>query len=118
MMVISQGAMSAGLIGLPRRGLSAADAPAEATAISDAARSAILHIDMFDPSLRIHSPTRDGIEMLAWEIQHRRWFRRLPTQRDKLGASRLHGAAFVPGAALQDCRSAAPTPWHAKARKG
>src|SRR5437773_2091618 len=46
MMVMSQGAMSAGLIGLPRRGLSAADAMDRDTTASDNASSAVLCVDM------------------------------------------------------------------------
>src|SRR5258706_7017156 len=118
MMVMSQGAMSAGLMGFPRRGLSAANEAAESATDIDAATSAILRIDMFHSPLRVDAPTGDGVEMLAWEIQHGRRFRGLAAQRHELFPRRLHRAALVPSAALQHCRTTAPAPRHAEARKG
>src|SRR5215813_5137945 len=76
MMVMSHGAMSAGLTGLPRLGPSAANAPAvpRPTATTTKKR---LRVDMLHLTLAVHTPAGDGVEMLAWEIQHRRRLRGL-----------------------------------------
>src|SRR5262245_7049092 len=100
MMVMSQGAMSAGLTGLPRLGPSAAIAVADSMAVASATGRAKLCVDMVHIPLPGHGPARNRVEMLAREIQHGRRFRGLSAQRHELRSCRLHRAALVESAAL------------------
>src|ERR1700722_16593506 len=116
--LMSHGARSAGVIGLPRLGPSASAMPAPHANASMPAPIASLRIDMFDLSLGVHGPTGDGVEMLAREAEHRWGLRSLAAQRHELFPGRLHVAGLVPGPALQDRRPAVPPPRHAEAGEG
>src|SRR5882672_4531687 len=95
MMLMSQGAMSASLIGLPRPGPSAANA-LTANRAAVVAANANLRIDMAHLPLAVDRPTRDRIEMLAGESEHRGRHGRLSTDFHEIGARRLHRAALIP----------------------
>src|SRR5580765_6536980 len=116
MMLMSQGAISASVIGLPRLGPSAANAPALTT--RQAAAKTTSRIDMADFPLVIDGPAGDRVEMLAREGKHRGRCRGLSANFDEVGARWLCGAGFVPRPALQNCRLPIPAPRHAEAREG
>src|SRR6266568_4908591 len=118
MMLMSQGAMSAGSSGLPRLGPSAKAAPTAKAKANETAQTESLRIDMLDLPFGVDRPARDGVEVLARKPQHRRRLRGLAARGDELPARRLRIAAFVPGAALQDCRAAVPAPGHAEPGEG
>src|SRR3954452_15590756 len=108
---MSHGAISCGVIGLPRPGSpgpSASAPPAPTASVSEMAQSRRLCVDMLYLTLVAHGPARDRVEMLAREGEHRRRLRGLAAMRDQLGARRLSGSALVPGAALQDRGPAVP----------
>src|SRR6188472_572153 len=111
MMLMSHGASSAGDIGLPSLGPSAASALAPTRTPSEARR--ILGVDMANASLLVDGPACDRVEVLAGEGAYRRRLGGLPAYRDELGAGRLTVSALVPCAALQHGRAALPAPRHA-----
>src|SRR5262245_43642061 len=101
-MAISHALMSASEIGLPSPGVSAIAAGAlQASAITS--RSESLRVDMFDLPLAVDAPAGGAVVVLVREGER-------ATQRGlglaagghELGTGRLHVAALVPGAALQD----------------
>src|SRR5690242_13653555 len=96
-MLMSQGASSAGVMGLPRFG-PAAKAPEHASA---SAAASALRVDMFHLAFRVDGPAGRPVVMLAHERRHRRRPRALAALGDDLGARLLHVARLVPGAALQ-----------------
>src|SRR3977135_2613735 len=125
MMWMSQGAISEGLSGLPRRGPSFGPSATAALATSVKASAAALNIcekrlcvNMFDLSLGVDCPTRRAVVVLAREGQDRRRSRGLAAMGNDLRAGRLHIAAFIEGAALQHGGAAVPAPRHAEAREG
>src|SRR5215510_9498050 len=110
-------AMSASVIGLPRPGDSASTLPAPKASASAAARSDLC-IDMLDPPRAVDAPAGDAVVVLVGEGEGARdRLLGLPACRYEFGAQRLHVAALVPGAALQDDRLAVPAPRHAEARE-
>src|SRR3954465_4629723 len=115
MMLMSHGAISASVIGLPSFG-PCAETAATLSSTPVATRKA-LRVDMANASLLVDGPARDRVEVLARERADRRRLGSLPAPRDELGAGRLHVSALVPGAALQHGRPAIPTPRHAEARE-
>src|SRR3954468_16262710 len=115
MMLMSHGARSASVIGLPSFGPCAETAP---TLISKlAATRRALGVNMANASLLVDGPAGDRVEVLARERADRRRFGGLPAHRDELGAGRLHVSALIPGAALQHSRGAVPAPRHTEARE-
>src|SRR5215831_1390356 len=113
MTVMSQGAISADVIGLPRLGVSAAAAPAANARIVAprmSCRIARLCIDMFYLPIAAHGPARNRIEVLARESSDLWRPRSLPARGDKIRAQRLRIAALVPRSALQDGGAAVPFP--------
>src|SRR3974377_1712737 len=109
--------MSLSVSGLPRPASCAEAAPAKrAKARTDGAR--LLCIDMFDRSRAVDRPAGDAVVVLIGESERGRdRSGRLAAQRHKLSTQRLHIAAVVVSAALQDCGLAIPAPRHDKARK-
>src|SRR5580698_1007768 len=106
---MSQALMSASLTGLPRCGLSAANAAAEAQA--RATRSTVprsLSIDMLDLPGARNSPRGEAVVVLVGKAEHVGHFLGLAAHGDEIGAQRLHGAGIVPGPAGDDRRLAVP----------
>src|SRR6266404_2439388 len=68
-MLMSQGARSAGVIGCPNLGASAASATLRPS-VSAVANASISCIDMAYPALVIDSPARDGVAVLHRECRH------------------------------------------------
>src|SRR5580692_2175751 len=112
---MSQGLISASLTGLPRCGLSAANA-AEANA-SVTRRALGLNIDMLDLPGALDPPRREAVVVLVGKTEHVGHFLGLAAHGDEVGAQRLHGAGIVPGAAGQSRRLAVPAPRHGKPRE-
>src|SRR5947209_12113965 len=100
-MLISQGARSAGAIGCPNRGASAALATVRPSATA-AAKASFSRVDMAHLALGIDAPARDGVAVLHGKRGH---IRRTPG-RTALGneclSRRLHVAGLVRRPALQD----------------
>src|SRR5262245_5690193 len=110
-----QAVMSASVIGLPRPGVSAAAVPAPKASTTARARTG-LRIDMLDLPVAVDAPARDAVVVLIGERQRARHrFFGLAARSHELGASGLHVAGLVPGAALQHDRLAVPAPRHAEA---
>src|SRR6266436_9073496 len=117
-MLISQAPMSAGSMGLPRLGPSAAAAPAARVSASQMAEITPLRVDMLDLPCAVDRPAGDGVEVLVKNCRDWRDRLQLAALGDKLGAGRLHVTGLVPCAALQDCGTAIPAPRHAEAGEG
>src|SRR5262245_37982931 len=114
MMLVSQGARSAGSIGLPRPGPAAEAMPAQnASAIAKAYRSSS-RVDMFHLPARIDTPARDGVEVLVREGHRGNGRLQLAARGDEFGARRLHVALLVRGPALQGGGPAIPAPRQTK----
>src|SRR4051795_4599986 len=113
MMLMSHGAISASVIGLPSFG-PCAETAATLSSTPVATRKA-LRVDMANPSLLVDRPTRDRVEVLARERAARRGLWGLAPHRDEPGAGRLHVSALVPSAALQHGRPSVPAPRHTEA---
>src|SRR5262245_21070898 len=112
---MSQADSSCGVMSLPRPGPSARAATTAKTSAAPARRS--LRVDMLDLPFGVDRPAGGAVVVLAREREHRRRPRGLAAMRDDLRPRRLHVAAFVPGAALQDRGAAVPAPGHAEARE-
>src|SRR6202790_4708981 len=118
-MLMSQAAIAAASIGLPRLGVAASEAAVVIASRRVAAvRIARSGVDMLDLPVSSDAPTGDRIVMLIGEAQHRRRFCQFAARRDELGAGRLHIAGFVPRPALQGGRAAVPAPRQAEAGEG
>src|SRR5579872_7415584 len=117
-MLISQLAIEASSIGLPRCGVSASETLAVAASSRTAEKTTGLSVDMLNLAARSNTPACDRVVMLVGEAQYRRLFCQFAAHRDELGAGRLHIPRFVPCAALQRRRTTIPAPRHAKAREG
>src|SRR3989442_9469076 len=115
MMLMSQAAISAALIGFPRFGPSA-KAALEASA-STRAEPRSLCVNMGDLAFAVDRPARGAVVVLAREGRDGRARLRLAALGHDLRAGRLHVAALVPRAALQDRRPAIPVPGHAEPRE-
>src|SRR5439155_5477469 len=114
-MLMSQAAISAASMGLPRLG-PAARQPKLTAKIDTAAVS--LCVDMaYRPGVA-DRPAGHAVVVLARESGDRRHFRTLPPHRDDLRARGLRVARLVPGPALQYGRAAIPAPGDTEARKG
>src|SRR5579871_2288973 len=116
MMLMSQLAIAASSIGLPRCGVSAHDGPAFASArtAANAARFGS-SVNMLNLTIGPDAPACDRIIVLIGESQDRRRFCQFAAHGDELRTGRLYVAGLVPGAALQGRRTAVPSPRHAKA---
>src|SRR5262249_81726 len=113
-MLMSQGARSAGVIGCPNLGASAASATLRLSA-SAVVKASISRIDMAHLALVINPPARDGIAVLHRE---RRDVRRTPRRAalgDECLSCRLHVAGLVCRTALQDHGATIPVPWNTEA---
>src|SRR3989454_2358999 len=117
-MLISQPAISAAEIGVPRFGAWAKAAlEPRASAMSTAALPR-LRVHMFHLAIALDAPARGAVVVLARKGRHVRNRRPgLATVRDDLRAGRLHIAGLIPRAALQDGRPAIPVPGHAEPRE-
>src|ERR1700722_13092085 len=114
---MSQGLMSASLAGLPRCGLSAANAAEAKASATRRATARGLNIDMLDLPGALDSPRREAVVVLVGKAEHVGHFLGLAAHGDEIGAQRLHGAGIVPGAAGQSRRLAVPAPRHGEARE-
>src|SRR5882762_5934140 len=116
MMLMSQAAISAGSMGVPRFD------PAAKAALdprpSARAMAGSLCVDMFHLPFAVDRPAGEAVVVLVRETQHVRDLLGLAALGHELGAGRLHVAALVPRAALQYGRTAVPPPWHAEPSKG
>src|SRR5712692_10162492 len=115
-MLMSQAAISAGLISFPRFG-AWAKAALEPRA-STTAKTRSLRIDMFHLPIALDCRGRDGVVVLAREARYGRDLRGLAAHGHDLSPGRLHVAGLVPRAALQDRRAAILVPGHAEAGEG
>src|ERR1700733_14933892 len=112
-MLMSQLAMAASSIGLPRLGVSAMEAPAVIASNSEAAASSARSgVDMLDLPVAADAPAGDRIVVLIGKAQHRRRFRQFAAGGHEFGAGWLHIAGFIPRSALQRGRAAVPAPRH------
>src|SRR5436309_13673088 len=96
-----QAVMSASVIDWPRPSVSAKAVPAPKTSTKAEARTGLC-IDMFDLPIARDAPARSAVVVLVGERQracHR--LLGLAARGHELGASWLHVAGLVPGAALQ-----------------
>src|SRR5439155_8814560 len=98
--LMSQAAISAGSIGLPRFGTWARATPVMIANTSMAAKLEDLRVNMFDLPLRVDGPSRDAVVVLPWKGGYGRDTFALAARGDDLRAGWLHVAGFVPGAAL------------------
>src|SRR5215831_15039101 len=78
-------------------------------------KSAALGVDMFDLAVAFDRPAGDAVVVLTWKAEDIWNGLGFPAFGDDLRAGRLHVPGLVPGAALQDRRTAVPVPGHAKA---
>src|SRR5467141_4129990 len=106
-MLMSQAAMSAVSMGLPRLG-PAARQPKLTAKIDRAAVN--LCVDMAHRPRAADRPAGHAVVVLARERRHRRDFHSLAAYGDDLRAGRLHVACLVPCPALQYGRAAIPVP--------
>src|SRR2546425_7427817 len=113
-MLMSQAAISAASIGLPRLG-PAARQPKLTAKIDRAAVS--LCVDMAYRPGAADRPAGHAVVVLAREGGDRRYFRALPPHRDDLGAGRLHVARLVPRPAFQHGGGPHPAPRGTGTRK-
>src|SRR5467141_2834903 len=97
-MLMSQAAMSAVSMGLPRLG-PAARQPKLTAKINRAPVN--LCVDMAYRPRAVDRPAGHAVVVLARECRHRRNFRSLAAHRNDLGARRLHVARVIPCQALQ-----------------
>src|SRR6266446_9868953 len=114
-MLMSQAAISAVSMGLPRLG-PAARQPKLTANINRPPVS--LRVDMAYRPRAVDRPAGHAVVVLAREGRDRRDFRSLPPHRDDLGARGLRVARLVPCAALQYGRAAIPAPGDTEPRKG
>src|SRR5438046_6549292 len=114
-MLMSQAAISAASIGLPRLG-PAARQPKLTAKIDKAAVS--LCVDMAYRPGAADRPAGHAVVVLAREGGDARHFRSLAPHRDDLGARGLHVARLFAGAALQHGRAAMPVPGDTEPPKG
>src|SRR5580704_11475261 len=114
---MSQGARSAGLIGLPRFGPAPNTTPGASVRENSADARRALCIRMCDLPFLVDRPARDPVVMMIFKGQQRRHRRQLAARRDELSPRRLRIAVFVPSATLQNGRAAIPLPGHTKARE-
>src|SRR6266849_5132915 len=84
-MLMSQPAMSAGLIGFPRFG----DWAKTTLAPRASALTMNLRVHMLHLSAALDRPTGDGVVVLTGEAGHRRNFRGFAARGDQLGSGRL-----------------------------
>src|SRR6266853_5297399 len=138
--LMSQAAISAGLIGFPRFGAWAKATPALRASVSvtanlcskraqrnaaaafsgkseEAAASCALRrlrVNMLHLPAALDRPTGDGVVVLAGEAGQRRNFGGFAARRHQLGSGRLLVAGLVPRPALQYRGAAVPTPRHAE----
>src|SRR5579863_6045254 len=119
-MLMSQLAIAASSIGLPRCGVSAKDAPARITSASAAITTIrlSLSVNMLDLAAAADTPACDRVVVLIGKTQHRRRLGQFAANRDKFSTGRLHIARLVPCAALQRRRSSIPAPRQTETRKG
>src|SRR6266404_2685446 len=113
-MLMSQAAISALSMGLPRLGPAARQPKLTAKINSAAVNSCV---DMAYRPGAADRPAGDAVKVLAREGGDRRHFRSLSPHRDDLGARGLHVARLVPGPALQHGRAAIPVPGDTEPRK-
>src|SRR5437763_16918284 len=100
MMLMSHGARSASVIGLPSFGPCA---DAAATLISKlAATRRVLRVDKANASLLVDGPAGDRVEVLAGERADRRRFGVLRAHRDEIGAGRMTVYAIFLVATFED----------------
>src|SRR5580700_1998615 len=114
---MSQGARSAGLIGLPRFGPAPNTAPGASVRENSTDTRTALCIRMCDLPFLVDRPARDPVVMMVFKGQKWRHRRQLAARCNKLRPRRLRVAVFVPSTALQNCWAAIPLPGHAKARE-
>src|SRR2546422_2697147 len=114
-MLMSQAAISAGAIGVPRFGPAEKAAPEPRPSARAIPRS--LCVDMFHLPFAVDRPAREAVVVLVRESQHVRDLLGLAALGHELGAGRLHVPRFIPGAALQYRRTAVPPPGHAEPRE-
>src|SRR5260370_3786980 len=112
--LMSQAAMSAGLIGLPRFGVWAKATPALRATASMTANPRKLRVYMLHLPAALDRPTGDRVVVLAVEACHRRKSRGFAARRHQLGSGRLLIAGLVPRSALQYRGAAVPSPRHAE----
>src|SRR5258708_13059794 len=119
-MLMSQAAMAASSIGLPRLGVSAREASViSISADNDAAEKiANLDVNMLDLPIASDAPTGDRVVVLIGKGQDGRRFRQLAARGDEFGAGRLHIARFIPRPALQRGWAAVPAPRHSETGEG
>src|SRR5260370_41655070 len=117
-MLMSQAAMAASSIGLPRLGVSANDAPVIIASNNEAEKIAHLAVNMLDVPIASGGPTGDRVVVLIGKAQDWRRFRQFAACGHEFGAGRLHIAGFIPRPALQRGRAAVPAPWHAETGEG
>src|SRR5260221_14415021 len=112
-MLMSQGARSAGVIGCPNLGASAASAALRPSA-SPVAKASTSRIDMAHLTLVIDPPARDGVAVLHRKRRHVRHTPGRATLGDECLSARLHVAGLVRRTPLQYRGATIPVPRNAE----
>src|SRR6266566_5080707 len=113
-MLMSQAAISDGLIGFPRFGAWAKAMLEPRASVSTTADPRSLRVYMLHLPAALDRPRRDGVVVLAREAGYGRDARGLAAHTHDLGSGRLHVTGLVPRSALQCRGTAVPTPRHAE----
>src|SRR5215831_11290577 len=113
-MLMSKGARSAGVIGCPNLGASAASAALRPSA-SAVVKASTSRIDMAHLALVINPPARDCVAVLHRERRDVRGTPRRATLGDECLSRRLHVAGLVCRTALQSRGAPIPVPWNTEA---
>src|SRR5690242_2107980 len=112
--LMSQAAMSAGLIGFPRFGDWAEATAAVRASVSATANPKRLRVYMLHLPAALDRPAGDRVAMLAGEAGHCRNSRSFTARCHQLGPRGLLVAGLVPRPALQYRGAAVPSPRHAE----
>src|SRR5579864_4713309 len=91
MMLMSQLAIAASSMGLPRCGVSARDAPAPVESTSAVAKTTRLQsgVNMLDLAIASNAPARDRVIVLIGEAQYRRRLGQLDRKSTRLNSSHM-----------------------------
>src|SRR5689334_17687335 len=112
--LMSQAAISAGLIGFPRFGDWAKATLALRASVSVTANPRRLRVYMLHLPAALDRPTCDSVAVLVGEAGHRWNSRCFAARGHELRPGRLLVAGLIPRSALQYRRAAVPSPRHAE----
>src|SRR5262245_17288371 len=105
---MSHAANSPDVIGFPRFGVWANKVVEPKSSIIVTAHFPNLRVNMFHLTVPFDRPARDGVKVFVRKRRDGRHSRHLASRADELRSSRLYVPSFIPGATLQNCRTAVP----------